>query len=591
MDSTRGARDGMGALRRLAGRTGLRRPSGGLAPGGLVRGITARRSAGRLALVCAALVGLASGVAAPVAAQTVTGTVLDVDTSEPLAGVLVSLLDPSDERAAATLTDEAGRFTLEPGRFGRFRLRAERIGLQTTTSASFDLFSTNPREERVLVGQRPIEIDGLIVDSRVEQCRIDEANAVRIQRWWQEVRTALDVSSVVQSQGLAHFEVERYERAWTRDLSRVVEEGRYTEVGLSSRPFVSVEAEVLAEEGFVRRGIGGSRDYYAPDADVLLSDAFLGRHCFSLTEHDDERVLGLSFEPTSDETIDIVGTLWVDTTTAELQSLDFRYVREEGVPENESGGRVSFEYLSTGAWIVHEWYIRMPSLSRDRRGDIVLVGYVDVGGKATPLVERQASEGDPDAVGAVRGVVRDSVGGRVLEGATVRVLGTDLEAVTDGAGEFVLPSVPVGGHRISFTHAEVEAWGLGPTLAEVEVEERLTTEVRLSVPGFRSVASVVCQGSGLRARAVLVGDVVGADGAGLPDVTLVLTWPAEDDDDAPVREEVRADASGHYATCTIPPDTPLQVDLRIDGSLIRGFSIMVPLERIEYRRVQVPLRD
>lgn len=100
---------------------------------------------------------------------------------------------------------------------------------------------------------------------------------------------------------------------------------------------------------------------------------------------------------------------------------------------------------------------------------------------------------------------------------------------------------------------------------------------------------MICQGSGLQSRAVIVGDVVRSDGTGLDQTVVVLTWPGEDQRDPSVRWEVRADADGHFAACTVPPDTPVQVDVRVEGSLIRGFEITVPESRIVYRRMQLPL--
>lgn len=553
-----------------------------------------RRLAGKgagLRGILLAVAVLTAAASLPVAAQTVTGTVVEADGSVPLSGVLVSLIDSDGERVAATLSDQDGSFSLDAGRFGRFRLRAERIGLQSNTSETFDLFSTDPREERISMGQRAIVIDGLVVDSRVEQCRLDRDNAVQIQRWWQEIRTALDVSSAVQTEGLARVQVERYERAWTSDLSRVVSEAEHAEVGLSSRPFVSAGADFLAEGGFVQGALEGEREYYAPDADVLLSDVFLARHCFSLASHYDDELLGLAFEPTEEGVPDVRGTLWVDTTTAELQTLDFRYANLDDVPDNESGGFVSFEYRPSGAWIVQEWYIRMPRLARRPSGEgIVLAGYVDVGGRAVAL-EATSSRLDPDGgIGAVRGVVFDSVAGRPLAGATVSILGTGQSVLTDDAGEFIFPSVAAGEHRLTFSHPELAAWGLGASLVPVEVDEHRTADVDLGVPGFRTVASAVCQGSGLGAEAVLVGNIVRADGVGMGGVSVMATWPPRDGDrgDDPRRHDTRTDPDGRFVACTLPAQIPVAVDMHIDGVLVRAFEVTIPMERVVYRRVQVP---
>ena len=110
--------------------------------------------------------------------------------------------------------------------------------------------------------------------------------------------------------------------------------------------------------------------YYAPDADVLLSDAFLDTHCMSLVEGEDEAegLVGLSFEPTQDRGVtDISGVLWLDPADAELQWLDYQYEFLD-VPNSERlGGKIRFSGLPDGTWIVRQWYIRMPILESGRR--------------------------------------------------------------------------------------------------------------------------------------------------------------------------------------------------------------------------------
>lgn len=554
------------------------------------------RHAAVLALTLGSMaVGWAPGAARPAAGQAVTGVVLDAATSAPLPGVLLSLLDSDDERVGAVLSDEAGRFAMEVARFGLYRLRAERIGLQTTISDSFRVFGTDPHFERVLMGSRAVEIAGLVVDSRVEQCRIDQGEAVRIQRWWQEVRTALGVSSVVQGQGLAHFEVERFERTWGPELRRIVSTDSRREMSLSDRPFVSADAEFLSQGGFVQGEVTGQREYYAPDAEVLLSNVFLSEHCFSLTEHDDEEsLLGLSFEPTRErDVVDIHGTLWVDTTTAELRSLDFRYSDMDDLPENESGGFVSFEYLPSGAWVVRDWYIRMPRLGSQRprgREELVLLGYMDVGGRLTPLETASVDTERLGAVGAILGVVYDSIHGRGLSGATVSIIGTRFQAVTGDGGEFTLTNVPVGEHHVTFFHETAEAWGLGSPYGLVEVDEGRTSSVRLALPGFRQTARILCMGSGPDAEAVLLGRLVDAEGEGLGNVTIEVGWDEEDVSGVRVTntQEYRTGSDGRYYVCTAPSEMQLRVRLRVDDRWIEAYDVTLPHHDVVYREVHMP---
>lgn len=553
-----------------------------------------RRSRLCLVLVCGALLTTPFGLQG----QTVTGTVLDATTSAPLSGVLVSLLDLSGERVRATLSDEAGRFYFALNGFGRHSLRAERIGLEPMTSPSFDVISTNPHFERLLVGARAVEIAGLVVDSRVQQCRLDEDEAVQIQRWWRDVRTALDVSSVVQSSGLAQFEIGRFQREWDPLLDRVVADVSRAEVSVSARPFASAEARFLSEGGFVQGDLAGQREYYAPDAEVLLSSTFLAQHCFSLSKSDsgDSALIGLAFEPTRDRAVpDIRGTIWVDSTTAELRTLDFRYTSLDDVPKNEAGGSVSFEYLPSGAWIVSHWYIRMPRFGerqRRKRTDLVLLGYVDVGGEVSPLATGAISMESNAVQGSIRGVVWDSIRGRGLPDATVSVFGTRLAVKTDGDGRFYLPEVPAGSQRLTFFHDDTEAWGLGSTLVPVTVEAEAETTARMAIPPFRQVASVICRESGSEAATVLTGRLVDDRDEALSNWPMKMTWLADHSSGLTLQEslEARTGSDGRFVVCQIPAVAEVSVSVGLGEQWVELFTAPLPPEEVVFRRVMIPRR-
>src|SRR5690606_981255 len=91
--------------------------------------------------------------------------------------------------------------------------------------------------------------------------------------------------------------------------------------------------DTLADHGFVR-DMDGTVIFYAPDAEVLLSDAFLNTHCFGLREttaQGEDRV-GLTFEPVPGRRVpDVRGVLWLDTEGARLRSIEYQYVNHRAL--------------------------------------------------------------------------------------------------------------------------------------------------------------------------------------------------------------------------------------------------------------------
>ena len=63
------------------------------------------------------------------------------------------------------------------------------------------------------------------------------------------------------------------------------------------------------------------------------------------------------------------GVLWLDERTSELRAVEYGYTRiPDGVDNERIGGTVEFLKLPSGAWIVHQWQIRMPRLAVSASG-------------------------------------------------------------------------------------------------------------------------------------------------------------------------------------------------------------------------------
>lgn len=71
---------------------------------------------------------------APIAAQAISGMVVEAGTEAPIEGVAVTLLDRAGERLAWRITNAAGRFDFRMPQAGTYWLRAERIGHSSVLS-------------------------------------------------------------------------------------------------------------------------------------------------------------------------------------------------------------------------------------------------------------------------------------------------------------------------------------------------------------------------------------------------------------------------------------------------------------------------
>src|SRR5688500_16311804 len=95
---------------------------------------------------------------AVVHAQIVSGTVTEAESKAPLAGVFIVLLDSVGQVRGGVLTDNTGAYALQAPGAGTFRLRAERIGHESTTSPAVMLAAHQRQSVHLSVPIKPIEL-------------------------------------------------------------------------------------------------------------------------------------------------------------------------------------------------------------------------------------------------------------------------------------------------------------------------------------------------------------------------------------------------------------------------------------------------
>jgi Carboxypeptidase regulatory-like domain len=325
--------------------------------------------------------------AAPAAAQTVRGTVVN-DDARPVAGVLVVLTQPgASQTAAGGLTDAQGRFSLTAPAPGRYTLRAERVGHRPAT-LDVNLGAGETLEVRLAMAAQAFVLPAVEVNAQA-RCVVRPGAGLQAYELWQAAAVALRATAVAEERALLEYTV----RTYRRELSR----GRYRTrddepLRVTGTPFHTLEPAELASRGYLRED-GDEFILYGPDAQALLSDEFLDGHCLYVeTEGGERGQIGLAFEPVAGRaTVDIRGTLWLDERTGELRSVDYEYTgMRSDAPGARSGGRIVFARHPSGAWHVRQWYIRTavrragPAAARTNIPTVP--GMREAGGEVTDIV-------------------------------------------------------------------------------------------------------------------------------------------------------------------------------------------------------------
>lgn len=310
------------------------------------------------------IIGALLVIAAPLPAQIVRGRIVDQGTGGALPGAHVILVDTAGHEGASVLTTDDGRFAIRAPQAGTYALRVQRIGYSSTRSDAFSLGADETIEQQIAAPTASVRLDAITVNEKA-RCSAMEGEASDAARVWEEVRKALSATTLTRSQQLVAYTLRRFDRDLDASGRNVKTERTWDNDAFGKSAFSAVQPEFLAEHGYSRQEENLTH-YFAPDAGVLLSPGFLQHHCLKLQsgKADSANLVGLAFAPTRQDVTEVEGALWVDRQSAELRSLEFRYT---GLPVKARGpafgGRVDYQRLPTGAWIVRDWVIRMPVIT------------------------------------------------------------------------------------------------------------------------------------------------------------------------------------------------------------------------------------
>jgi hypothetical protein len=515
-----------------------------------------------------------------VRAQSVDLRLTEDALGRPVAGAIVRLMSGTIA-VAQGLTNEAGRIVLRAPGSGTYQLKADRIGWNGLLTEPFAMAAGEVLRRELVMPATRRELPTILVRGR-SRCDPGGQGGPLAAALWEEIRNALTANVLTQRQNTVPLHV----RQFVREVNlgrRILRQWTYRSTIRRGNAFISVSPTELASIGFVHTA-GDSVDYAAPDAALLLSDEFVGTHCFRVVRGD-SGLVGLAFEPVPGRKVpDVNGTMWVDQSTSELKYLEYDYT---GLPDllerARLGGRVEFERLPVGAWIVSYWHIRMPTLDSTmvrgtgstQQAVTRLVGFRDQGGRA---------EVSMNPLGAVDrailiGTIHDSLTGGGLADAVVRVEGTHDSVLTDGSGRFELAVRASGDQTVVATHPRL---GLLRDVPRREVLLSLsdTTEASFATPSLQTFVRAYCGSPG--SRAGVVGLAFGPDSIPKAGLDTRVRWQTMS---GWKQAQFRTIARGAFALCDLTSGVTLPIRLH-QGNLVLAEE-RVRLEPREWRWVDL----
>ena len=329
-----------------------------------------------------------------------TGILVSEGDGAPVDGAVVSLVDGDDVVAWETLSNAGGAFSLPLPPPGTYRVRVSRIGYESLISGAVLIESREtPGPLRLEIPVRPVPLPELMVTEQ-RDCPATPEERRRAFELYKSVLPVLASMSHTEDLGRLRMRLVRPVREWRRGQFLY---GYDTATVVVPKALPNASPGHLEAYGYAEAINDTLTTFYAPDGDALASPGFLATHCLSAAvddEGDGEAVAGLAFEPRPGrEVVDVKGLLWIDTAAAEPRRLEFEYTSlrpflrlylepslrlhvlsqipdrlrrfvsfsRVAVDEDLFGGRLAFERISQGRWLIREWEIRSPTLLH--RGD------------------------------------------------------------------------------------------------------------------------------------------------------------------------------------------------------------------------------
>jgi hypothetical protein len=550
-------------------------------------------------------------------AQTIRGRVVAKADGAPVSSAIVSLIDTTGSAVATKLADDSGSFSFVAPLAGRYAVRAERVGFLSANS-SFRLFGQGEAPDVLItMTSEAVSLRAIVVNAD-RRCLVRPQEGVATAQLWSEARKALSaiqLTALAQATAKARRDPHRFLVRWrsvTRDLDpnglAVLHSDEIIQMSETVLPFASADLDVLTRDGYMIGNPDSGSTFFAPDADILLSDRFLDSHCFRLEAPEADRrdnLIGLAFEPvglTADRRslhVDVRGVLWLDRASAELRYMEYHYVN---LPPEETtrhaGGLLEFRPLPDGRWVVWRWYIRVPVLTRRRveLNSALSDWHTEIAKiheDGAELLEVMPAGTHRTTIASLHGSVIDSLSGVTMAGVRVFLSGTSFAAVTRSDGTYLIDSIPPGSYSVSIIAPRFDSLLLNPPVRAFTLMADENKRLDLASPGLRTLSSRACAQPMADSLAMIVG-FVHDTGVAAPDARVRAEWT---EDTVLSLDHVRSQVSwresttardGRYVLCGVP--SRREITLRV----VRGSaSVAIPERPVspgEVRRLDLTLR-
>ncbi|MGH7604994.1 MAG: carboxypeptidase regulatory-like domain-containing protein [Gemmatimonadaceae bacterium] len=504
-------------------------------------------------------------VATPLAAQDVLIEVVELSTGKPIVGASVLLLDDHGNSVLGNFSDQGGHTVLPAPGSGAYVVQVDKVGYDRWNSV---LLHVTGQPIHVRAGVAPTRNPPTMVTRSETSCQQLGAPGNPTGDLWAEIQKALSASAMTEAKGLVPIDVDLYERTLDRSLA-IVAERTEQRLHIGRRPALGISWDQV--DSARRSAVAGGDVYRAPDAALMVSEQFVKSHCYAAIRGYGPEIglTGLEFKPARiGFQPELTGVLWLDPKSNLLRSLNFDYVNLP-VPLRiaRTSGRVEFQQLPGGQWIVPRWYIRMPRVARVASPDAgsataardTLIGYQEVGGAARPAGTPAPATGiasgasaaassvtsgvspsaappatdsatrgasPPASQSVITGIVYDSSTSRPLAGVEVWTGGGRFKTVTGAGGHYALAVDGAISDSIVFEHPRLRLYRVADRVQTISLPAGSHGQANVLVPSYGTIRRTLCgqNETGTEAQGIAAGYVTDASGNPVPRAHVWATW-------------------------------------------------------------------